>query len=273
MATQDGSGIPFSFHQHQQAFRLLELPQQLLDLITSDAPPVLKLKSGEASTASGSPSPSPAVLCTPSETYQIRQVHSSNSIFLIRPFNIDDSGTQDSTPQPTASIIASAKATLELQKTSVSPALLLRQHLPLYNGLQDEEGDFDMMEMSPVGNSKDKKTKVALFESLPVSDGECQLAWLDLCAYEEDGAAWRPSAKALLAIWKALFSAATADGLPLDSQFKADDLWELIADDGYPHGLFQAVLKSSAEDDYAGNGCKSNPWKCCLERLSMLTCD
>lgn len=40
MATQDGEGISLSFCHDQQSFRLLELPPELLDLLTSEIAPV-----------------------------------------------------------------------------------------------------------------------------------------------------------------------------------------------------------------------------------------
>jgi hypothetical protein len=39
MSSQDTTGIPFSASHQQQAFRLLELPPELLQLIESENPP------------------------------------------------------------------------------------------------------------------------------------------------------------------------------------------------------------------------------------------
>ena len=40
MSSQDATGIPFSASYQQQAFKLLELPPELLALLESDNPPV-----------------------------------------------------------------------------------------------------------------------------------------------------------------------------------------------------------------------------------------
>lgn len=39
MATQDSDSLPFSASHHQQAFKLLELPPEVLALLESDNPP------------------------------------------------------------------------------------------------------------------------------------------------------------------------------------------------------------------------------------------
>lgn len=40
MSTQDQPGVPFAQAHAQQSFRLLELPDALLELLTSQNPPV-----------------------------------------------------------------------------------------------------------------------------------------------------------------------------------------------------------------------------------------
>jgi sister chromatid cohesion protein DCC1 len=40
MSSQDATGIPFSANHQQQAFKLLELPSELLALLESDNPPM-----------------------------------------------------------------------------------------------------------------------------------------------------------------------------------------------------------------------------------------
>jgi sister chromatid cohesion protein DCC1 len=40
MSSQDAIGIPFTASHQQQAFKLLELPPELLTLLESDNPPV-----------------------------------------------------------------------------------------------------------------------------------------------------------------------------------------------------------------------------------------
>ncbi|KAI9826100.1 MAG: hypothetical protein M1832_000549 [Thelocarpon impressellum] len=243
MASQDDSGsVPFGFAHQQQAYRLLELPPELLQVVCSDNPPPLTLKSAIPPPHTSTAPQAHAVLCTPSQTYRIRQVHSSNSIFLLRPTPGQESGLP---PEVGVSVIASAKATLELQLTSTPSAALpyLRQQLPLYKALQDEDGDFEMMS-SPVVRKEQRPSRVEAFENIPVSDEECEQAWIGMCAFEDHSGAFRPSPASLVDLWRAIFSAATAGGLPLDSPFLGPDLWKLLSGDGhaYPQPLFDAVL-------------------------------
>ena len=161
MSTQANSGISFEISNEQQNFRLLELPPSLLAFIVSGDTPwyvtiprlrdlqdvdmfeSLWLKSAEPPNANDDlkqASPS-AVLCTNDLTFQLRQVQSSNSIFILRP--TESHGTEDEIPLPSVSATAQCTSTLELipSDTAASPALLsrfLRDSLPSYNGTETD---------------------------------------------------------------------------------------------------------------------------------------
>ena len=166
MATQDDSGIPLEISNQQQNLRLLELPPSLLTLLLSKDPPKyvpalnvydlqyensadtsesLWLKSAESPSADVDTKQSRpnAVLCTDDYTYQLRQVQSSNSILILQPS--ESRGSDNEIPSPSLSAIAQCTATLELipSDTAASFAMvsrLLRQSLPLYNGVDTDVG-------------------------------------------------------------------------------------------------------------------------------------
>lgn len=99
----------------------------------------LWLKSAESSNVNDEPKqPSPsAVLCTDDHTYQLRQVQSSNSVYILQP---SESGRGDDILSSQSLLaIAQCTSTLELipSDTAASFALvsqLLRTSLPSYKG-------------------------------------------------------------------------------------------------------------------------------------------
>ncbi len=157
MSTQDDSGILFEISNEQQNFRLLELPPTLLSLIASKDPPKyvlilnvcdlqdadmpesLCLKSAESPNAndqSKQPGLS-AVLCTDDHTFQLRQVQSSNSVFVLQP----SESHRDDNKFPASSLLAIAQctSTLELVPSDsaasfASVSRLLKTSLTPYNG-------------------------------------------------------------------------------------------------------------------------------------------
>ena len=182
MSTQDDSGISFEISNEQQNFRLLELPPSLLALIVSKDTPwycpnlsstrlqdansfeSLWLKSAEPPNANDDlkqASPS-AVLCTDHLTFQLRQVQSSNSVFILRPSET----TEDEISLPGVSAIAQCTSTLELipSNTAASSAMLsrlLRDSLPLYQGTEtDVESDTNKTFTSKREASRDRKEQI-----------------------------------------------------------------------------------------------------------------
>ena len=67
----------------------------------------------------------------------------------------------------------------------------------------------------------------------------------------------RPSIWALLSAYKAIFSAATSQGIHLESRFLIEDLWLAMEDDGYPRAFVEALLARLADKEHPANGeCK-----------------
>ena len=101
-------------------------------------PESLCLKSAESPNVHHSEQPSPsAVLCTDDHTYQLRQVQSSNSIYILQPS--ESSRGNDRILSQSLLAIAQCTSTLELipSDTAASLALasqLLKKTLPPYKG-------------------------------------------------------------------------------------------------------------------------------------------
>ncbi len=165
MSTQEDLGISFEISNEQQNLRLLELPPSLLALIASKDPPKyvlilnvreiqneysadmsesLWLKSAEDPSAHTSNQPGPsAVLCTNDHTYQLRQVQSSNSVFVLQPSESRRGGNE--IPAPSLSAIAQCTATLELIPSDAATSFLmtsrlLKKSLPPYKGIDTDVG-------------------------------------------------------------------------------------------------------------------------------------
>ena len=101
----------------------------------------LWLKSAEspiANDASKQPGPN-AVLCTDDHTFQLRQVQSSNSVFILQPSE-SRRGENEITP-PILSAIAQCTSTLELVTSNAAVSitlicLLLKESLHEYKGIE-----------------------------------------------------------------------------------------------------------------------------------------
>lgn len=184
------------------------------------------------------------MLCTPSKSYQLRQVQTSNSLFVTKPA-LEAHGNE--IPTPVTRAIASCTATLELHPSEASAELLLREQLPVYDIVA---GDVDA-----TGNGRNQAT---VFEDLPLSDGECQEAWNRVYAFEHDNSSFQPSAGALLHVWKSIMAAALADGIKLHTQFLTDDITRAVSEEGHPSGLIEAILEGLSTDGQDTSG----PWSC-----------
>ncbi|RDL30398.1 Uncharacterized protein BP5553_10276 [Venustampulla echinocandica] len=113
MATQYNLDIPFSASHGQQAFKLLELPPELLALLESDNPPRISIISSPPTATT----PGYAVLCTGDKKYQMRQKNTSNPIMVLKPSltkptELDDPATF--IPQPSVTTTAKIADTIEL---------------------------------------------------------------------------------------------------------------------------------------------------------------
>ncbi|DAA76933.1 TPA_exp: putative Sister chromatid cohesion protein Dcc1 [Trichophyton benhamiae CBS 112371] len=276
--------------QPLQPVRLLELPPELLDLLESDHPPQLCLKSSAptstasttttttttsatttssastttttTTTASSRPGADFVNLCTPAKTFSLRQVNSSNSVFLIRP-QVEGPGTAPTTtPTTTPGItaVAQCKSTLEVQAMASSETALrpLLAALAVYDEsdiLMDERTEEDDHPLSP---SEIVHERSKVFADIPFSRAECERAWKHICAFvhknKESGAigCHRPSARAKLMAWEKIIEGATLHGIDLGKQFLVEDLWSAVIEEAehtvideypFPRSLFDAIVR------------------------------
>ena len=181
-------------------------------------------------------------------------MQTSNSLYIVRPAT-GANAADDVMPSQGIRAIASCGVTLEVSKSKESAFPYLRNALPLYmsrdlNTAAAAKASFD-----------------AICSNIPLSDGEVQAAWVDMCAFEEQGSSFRPSANILLELWTAILTAATADKINLTSVFVAEDLWISIRDEDYPRGLFDAIMQRIEDPEFmdvdAGPKCK------CLSLFSI----
>jgi sister chromatid cohesion protein DCC1 len=258
MAAHHDEGVPLSIAHDLSAFRLLELPPELVELLEAPNPPLyaavpppietvltpvcrLSIKS-QPPPASTIPNAKPAyaVLCTPNKAFQLRQVQTSNSLFVTRP-TLEAHGNAE--PVPTTCAVALCTATLELHPAVESAVPYLENALPVY---QVVGGEIDAEE--------NRRTKASIFSNVPLSDAQCEQAWKELVAFEFKGSSYRPSADALVKVWQSINSAALAEGIQLDSQFLANHVAKLVEEEGHPASLAVAILRllaAAGEDNEA----------------------
>ncbi|KAL4787891.1 hypothetical protein BJX76DRAFT_353689 [Aspergillus varians] len=223
MSTQSTPSILFTHHSRQQGFRLLELPPELADLLASDNPPILELKSPAANGSGLATTGSEYVnLCTPSQTYSVRQVQSSNSLHVLQPssgvgvrkddlrivgvdagakedgdgdgegedvdMNMDMDSDKNLNIEGTVTSIAKCGSTLELHKPAEGFSALpfLRPLLRVYDKGVWEDRDETRDEEGTVGPEATKMRRDVfdrLFADVPVSRAQCEREWVEVCAF------------------------------------------------------------------------------------------
>ncbi|KAK7608299.1 sister chromatid cohesion protein Dcc1 [Phyllosticta paracitricarpa] len=252
MSTQELPGVPFALAQDQQNFRLLELPQNLLDLLSSPNPPLLHIKSKPAP-----PTNNPlvqqkqnyAVLCTPSETFQLRQVHTSNSVLLTQP--VISPASPHEIPVPAISAVAKCGALLEVQPITDSAVPVLRDAITRIWNCERWDGDT----VAGFSGESVKRNKHQLFADIPFSDEQCEQAWREICAFEHENQPAQPTLPALWMYWKTIFSTAIAEGVNLTAQFKAGDLAKTLKEEeGLWPALVNVIIQRLLPDDQIPDG-------------------
>ena len=216
----------------------------------------LSLKSTSVTAPNGSSTTaSNAVLCTNDHTFQLRQVHSSNSVFLLKPSEAKTSSEDGNIPIPGLSVVAECKATLELIPVATSAIQYLQKTLPVY---RDPLGDgSSKVELPPSSDAAVAKSKLAVLDDAPMSTGEFESGWIEMCAFETGGQGWRPSASTLNGVWKSVLSAAAVNALNFDNGFPTSSIMSLVEEDGYPKSLLIAVLtKLSPTGEISSHDCK-----------------
>lgn len=199
----------------------------------------LLLKSAASDTDSGLNPQHHAVVCTDTQTFNVRQVQSSNSVFILHPSGNDLFPDNSSTPDARIAAIAQCASTLELVPPSITSLTALRQTLPIYI-LADHQNQNGLAAHS---NQTEKFGRHKAFQNTPISHREFDDAWLEVCAFELDGQAWIPSADSLKGIWASITAAAAVKDIDLTKRFRVVDLTNIIEEDGFPNALFKAVIR------------------------------
>lgn len=156
--------------------------------------------------------------------------------------------------------IAKCGSTLELHTPAggFSAIPFLEKSLRMYTRVsgKDMGADVDMdsgtMHVEP---TEKKRVIEEYFADIPVSRGQCESGWFELCAFVSrdlrDGATcWQPSPRVKLDVWKKIVDGAVLHGIDLEKQFLANDLWKAVIEDGeepFPQLLFEAVLRRVCE--------------------------
>ncbi|KAL2837179.1 hypothetical protein BJY01DRAFT_47248 [Aspergillus pseudoustus] len=284
MSTQSVPSILFTHRSPQHGFRLLELPPDLAELLASDNPPTLELKSLTQSSATApttTPTPEYVNLCTPTKTYSIRQVQSSNSLHILTPSTggavrkhdlsvVGEAEEQEDVDmdrnlnvEGTVTSIAKCGSTLELHTPSegFSATEFLSAVVKVYGeGAEIDdagkwEGDVDMQSDE---NGNTAWILDGLFADIPVSKAQCERGWEEMCGFvlpPRAGEAlasavssycWHPSAAKKLEVWKRIAEGSVLQGIDLGKQFLVRDLWKSVLDDDgnepFPMPLFKAVV-------------------------------
>ena len=188
-----------------------------------------------------------AVLCTDDQTYQIRQVQSSNSVLVVQPSGNSPPSITDSVPSSSISAIAQCPITLELCLTSNSAAAYLKQSIPLHS---ESESKLAL-------KSSEATSKYALLDNAPFSSGEFDKAWEELCCFELEGQAWLPIASVIVDLWRSVMSAATVRSVAIENAFSISALEGSVEEDGHPVAFFRAVIdRLSSEENDLMDGCE-----------------
>ncbi|EWC45424.1 hypothetical protein DRE_00823 [Drechslerella stenobrocha 248] len=274
MSTQDDSrAIPFAFAHEQSPVRLLELPPSLLSLIENStfkgsapvlkikAPPVVSSTDGSTATTSSSAIPPSAVLTTATETFTIRSVHSSNSIYILKPVLIptvseaapNDDGDGDSDtemvlsdlpPKPGMIVTSICSSHLELVPSKPNTELILRALLTEYTSPD-----------TPLDLPSDAPSKSQIISDTPVSDAEFAQGWIDVTGFELNGKALRLSPASGLLIFRAAATIMYA-APDIGSAWRAEgvdfgDIIQAIDNDGeleeWPKEAVRAVMRGASE--------------------------
>lgn len=146
-------------------------------------------------------------LCTPTQTFRLRQVHSSNSVHIIQPSNSPsnsgESVLDDGRDPDTVTAIAKCGSTLEMFEWKAEDGgegvLLavpfLERILQVYveanyhlHPTDNNQDDIEMQDASratsnPVATPEIGKVKEMILRDIPLSAVQCEAGWRDMCAF------------------------------------------------------------------------------------------
>ena len=188
-----------------------------------------------------------AVLCTQDKTFEIRQVQSSNILYILCP---SQHGAEHKVE---LSAIAQCNGLLELIPRRSDVSQYLRSKLPVYDTSYTSE--------KPTADASFKD----IFEDSPFSITEIRDGLKELCAFEHNGVHCVPNAKLMQEIWSSFMNSMTLEGISINKDFDMSDARRLISEDGHNVKIFDAMMKhvSNSDDPYGRasiNSSKCVPW-------------
>lgn len=175
------------------------------------------------------------MLCTLDKTFQIRQIQTSNTVFLTRPTLCS---TEGEITVPGITAISSVPSYLELTPTASSSALpyLLKLVAP-WPGRNVIEGRRERA-------ADDGKDLTTLFNSIPLSHAECIEAYEELVIFQFEGAYHRPTAKQLQQAWQETLTALLTEDIntAYGSVPCLSGILQPLEQAGWPEELVKAIL-------------------------------
>ena len=193
----------------------------------ADAFESLHLKSAPDAPSSTGLTDGNAVLCTPNQTFDLRNVQTSNILYILESSSDGPLDAEDNEPSSSPSVIGQCQAILELIEAKTAPLEHLRQCIPLATS----EGLL----------SSNALNRQLLLAQAPFSSGEFNRAWVELCIIEGAHGVFLPTPKMLKETWLALLSEALLKGLDLTKPFETKEI-ENLRNDDQSSGVFEAVL-------------------------------
>ena len=170
------------------------------------------------------------VLCSRDKTFQFRQIQTSNTVFLTQTLGED--GCSSLGRHTAISAFSTCDAVLELAPSNEDAASYLRSVLLPYDG----------MELRSYHDAKHPRTKKDIIADIPISDHECNQAWISINAFELGENCYIPLPQILIQLWSSMLSTAIAEDIDLTGTFHAEDLWTHMDHELYPRPLLAGLL-------------------------------
>jgi sister chromatid cohesion protein DCC1 len=197
--------------------------------------------------------PAFAVLCTADKTFHLRQVQTSNSVFIVRPTptTLTDDDDDDGFDGDGVGLcaIATCGATLELSVSKESAAPYLLELLAEWDGVSDHiPANMPIMDWPGVR------------DSIPLSASELRKEWVRMCVFQHGSTCLRPTPNCLLEAWRSILETSVAEDINLADQAHVSRLWDCFSVDGstVPKALFQAIMTRQAVNPSGGDDDQTN---------------
>ena len=188
----------------------------------------LHLKSAVATSLAAAQSVPNAVLCTNDQTFELRQVQSSNVLYILRTSGIETEG------KSSLSAAAECQGLLELVPGKEDVVQHLRTLIPV----RDAKTASKIEGMAP-------KCRRLLID-MPFSEQEVASGREELCVCEEQGFCWIPTAKTLKDTWLSIMTATVLNGSSVDKDVDVDRVRQLVVEDGCNTAVFDAILRRNS---------------------------